>query len=343
MCRMVAAPARHYNANVNSLQPSAPSGHRSPVHLLHEPLVFGTLCGLCSAVGYTAANICLRAVSQYDPVWVSAVKAFPTIVLFGPWWFVAWRKGRSPFPGMRVILALAAAAVIGQLFGNVVFQWSLGIVGIALVVPLTLGAMIVSGALMGRVFLREAVTMRMAVSSLVLIGAICVLSLGAGNASHHVVAAGISVTFWLVAAGVGAACIAGVSYALLGVVIRHSVTGKMHIAMSLVIVTLVGVLSLGPFAFWQVGWHGMLATPPGAFAIMLLAGFFNAIAFLALTKALQLIPIVYVNGLNATQATMAAVAGILLFHEPPSVALWIGVGLTVIGLLMMQQRRSASD
>lgn len=334
---------RLYNGTVNSQRPANLLGHALSARFIHEPLVFGALCGLASAIGYTAANICLRTVSHYDPVWVSAVKAAPTILLFGPWLFTVWRRGQLEFPGWRIIAALTTVAVIGQLFGNVVFQWSLGIVGIAMVVPLTLGAMIVAGALLGRLMLAESVTVRMALASLVLIIAICVLSLGAGNASAHIVTPGTSVTTLLVVAGVAAACLSGVSYALLGVVIRQSVTGKMHVAMSLVVVTLVGVVTLGPFAYLRVGWTGMISTPPGAFAIMLLAGFFNAVAFLALTKALQLIPVVYVNALNATQATMAAVAGVLLFREPPSLALWIGVGLTVIGLLTMQRRRSAKD
>ena len=76
--------------------------------------------------------------------------------------------------------ALVIASLICQLFGNVVFQWSLGIVGMALAVPLTLGTMIVAGAIMGRMVLNEPVTMRMAISTVVLIGAISVLSLGAG-------------------------------------------------------------------------------------------------------------------------------------------------------------------
>jgi hypothetical protein len=76
--------------------------------------------------------------------------------------------------------ALAIASIIGQLLGNVMFQWSLGVVGIALAVPLTLGTMILSGALMGRIVLHEPVTVQMALSTVVLIGAIFVLSLGAG-------------------------------------------------------------------------------------------------------------------------------------------------------------------
>ena len=82
----------------------------------------------------------------------------------------------------------------------------------------------------------------------------------------------------------------------------------------------------------------MLATAPSDFWMMLLAGFFNAVAFLALTKSLQLAPLAYVNALNATQATMAAVAGVLIFAERSSPALWFGVALTAVGLLLMQRR-----
>ena len=327
-------------APVNTLPTHTPSGRRSPLRPLRDPLVFGTLCGLASAVGYTAANICLRAVSHHDPVWVSAVKASPTVLLFGPWLVFDWLRGAGRLPSWRTIGALAVAALIGQLFGNVIFQWSLGIVGIALVVPLTLGAMIVAGAVLGRIFLREGVTLRMAIASLILITAIFVLSLGAGNASRHVLPPGSAVSYWLVAAGVLAACLSGVAYALLGVVIRRSVTGRMSVAMSLVMVTTTGVLTLGPLAYARIGWSGMRATPAHDLAIMLLAGVFNAMAFLALTKALQLIPIVYVNALNATQATMAAVAGVVIFHEPLSVALWCGISLTVVGLMSMQQRKA---
>jgi len=108
--------------------------------------------------------------------------------------------------------------------------------------------------------------------------------------------------------------------------------------MAVVSVTLTGVIVLGSASLGRIGMRGMLATAPKDFAIMLLAGLFNAVAFLALTRSLQLVPVVYVNALNATQATMAAVTGVLLFAERSSWALWYGVGLTGIGLILMQKR-----
>jgi drug/metabolite transporter (DMT)-like permease len=80
----------------------------------------------------------------------------------------------------------------------------------------------------------------------------------------------------------------------------------------------------------------MLDTEPRDLQIMLLAGLFNAIAFLAITKAFQLASVVYVNAVNATQAAMAAIAGILFFNEAESAELGLGVLLTVVGLLLMK-------
>ena len=172
---------------------------------------------------------------------------------------------------------------------------------------------------------------------LILIYAISMLSVGAGEASQVAAAAGTDPSVWRIAAGVGAACLSGVAYALLGVVIRYAVTDRISILMTMVTVTFTGLVVLGFASLATVGAATMLATKPADLQVMLLAGFFNAVAFLALTKSLQLIPVVYVNALNATQATMAAVVGVALFREASSQWLWWGVSLTGLGLLLMRR------
>jgi drug/metabolite transporter (DMT)-like permease len=79
----------------------------------------------------------------------------------------------------------------------------------------------------------------------------------------------------------------------------------------------------------------MLATTGQDLALMACAGICNTIAFIALTKSLQLTSVVYVNALNATQATMAALAGVLIFREALSPWLALGVGLTIAGLMVL--------
>ena len=310
-------------------------------------VAFGTLCGLVASVGYTGANMCLRAVAHCDPVWVSAVKSVPTVVLMLP--FLAWAKlqGRRALPDGRSIVALGAAGLLGQLAGNVFFQWSLGVVGLALAVPLCLGGQIISSGVLGRMFLNEPVTWRRAVGIAVLITATAVLSSGAADA-HRTVAhpsaangAANEAGNWLeLVGGVLAATLSGFAYALLGVVIRRCVTRETSIPATLFIVCVVGTISLGAWTPAKIGWQAMVDTRSIDLYFMLGAGLFNAGAFFALTKSLQLTPVVYVNALNATQASMAAVAGVLCFSEAPSAGLALGVLLTVVGLFFMRGGKS---
>ena len=69
-----------------------------------------------------------------------------------------------------VAIYLVGQNVLGQFGGNVMFQWSLGVIGIALTVPLCMGAIILCSALLGRIFVNESVTPGALVSMLILIG-----------------------------------------------------------------------------------------------------------------------------------------------------------------------------
>jgi drug/metabolite transporter, DME family len=304
-------------------------------------LVISTVCGLLSAIGYTIANVFLRWVAHCDPVWVSAVKAVPNVLLVGPWLLVLYFRGCRVLPERDVLLKLALAGLVGQVFGNVLFQWSLGVVGLALAVPLCLGTIILGGALLGRIVLNEPLTVRTLCSVGLLIGAISILSLGAGEAQRSV-SATLNVvppvdSWWRLAAGVTAATVSGLAYAVLGVVIRYGVTGRASLGATIFIVGLVGRISLGGLTLWQIGWEGIRATRSDDLTVMLLAGLMNTAAFLALTKAFQLASVVYVNAVNATQATMAAIAGVLLFQEALSKELTLGVLLTIAGLMLMKR------
>lgn len=307
-------------------------------------MFWGTAWGLFAAAGYTVANACLRAVADCHPIWVSAVKALPTFALLLPWLILQCARRERVVASLRVLGIIAGAGLLGQLVGNVLFQWSLGVIGMALSVPLTLGTNIAGGALLGRFFLGEPITFRSLLSMLVLIAAVAVLSLGASDAHRAVSgihAAVLNAGQWhLLAAGVSAATLAGLAYGVLGVVIRYGVSGRASLSVTLVTISSAGLLSLGGLSLWQVGWEQMLHTDTHALAMMLIAGICNAVAFLALTRALQLTSLIYVNALNATQAMLAAIAGVLFFSEAASQQLVTGIVLTIFGLLLMRQKNS---
>ena len=314
-----------------------PAPHPPPKLL--DPFVIGTACGLASAVIYTAANSFLRSVSDCDPVWVSAVKAAPTVVFMAPWLATMAARGQRIIPGWPVALAIVAAGLFGQLVGNVSFQWGLSQVGVAMTVSLSLGGMIVSAAILGRIFLHEPVTPRAALSLAILLAAIAVLALGAGAARASVAPSGASPL--QIAAGVAAGCLAGFAYSVLNVVIRYAVLRSLPLPTTLFLVAGGGLVSLGTLAWTRIGVAGMLATKPADLTLMLLGGVCNTLAFLALTKSLQLTSVVYVNALNATQAALAALAGVLIFQEALSPWLVQGVALTILGLVILSRSRPA--
>ena len=282
----------------------------------------------------------MRSVADQDAVWVSCVKAVPTVLIFGPWLLVIASRGQRILPPIRHLGELVAAAVFAQLAGNVLFQWSLGVLGLAIVVPLTLGTLIFSSAVMGNWLLDEPIGRRAVASMIILVVAIVILSWGSQRPETRVDSGSTTddSAIWRFL-GVAAALTAGFSYAVLGVVIRKCVAAGGRLSTTLVIVGLAGVICLGVLSIYRMGSDEMWATSEQKLGLMLGAGLCNAIAFCALTKALQLTGVVYVNLLNATQVAMAAVAGVTIFGEQDSLPFWIGVSLTGLGVLIMKQER----
>src|SRR5687768_11486851 len=130
-----------YNRSVHTRPPATAFGLP-----LVDPHALGTICGLFSSLIYTCANSFLRAVVDSDPVWVSAVKAVPTVILMGTVVAVLASRGRRVLPTPRLLAAIIAGGLIGQLGGNIAFQWALSQIGVALTVPLSLGGMILCAA-----------------------------------------------------------------------------------------------------------------------------------------------------------------------------------------------------
>jgi drug/metabolite transporter, DME family len=172
-----------------------------------------------------------------------------------------------------------------------------------------------------------------------LLAAICILSLGADEAGRTVAKA--AVPAWQLAAGVGLACMSGCAYAVLNVILRYCVTRGAPLPATLFSVSIAGLVSLSFIAWLRIGQAGMLATSGQDLGLMLAAGICNTVAFVALTKSLQLMSVVFVNALNATQATLAAVAGVVIFHEALSWSLAAGVGLTIAGLAVLAYAHKA--
>ena len=286
---------------------------------------------MLSAVLYTMANVALRRCVSVDPFLVSAVKAAPTVILLGP--LLIWMActDRPMATSYRMLPRFAFAALLGQVIGNAGFQVALGIIGLAASVPITLGTMIVGGGVLGRIMLREPVGPRTILAMLILISAVVVLAL-----RHETPIVSDQPVWW------GALCAAasGLAYAYLGVVMRMSLTGGLSPAVTMFTAGVVGTIALWLITLTRAGGleacHGVTQDQ---WVVMGAAGVCNFTAFSALSLALKGLPVVVVNLINASQVAMAATAGVLMFAEPISGSLVVGIGMTLAGLAVLATGR----
>jgi DME family drug/metabolite transporter len=350
-------------------------------------VVLGTACCVVSALGYTAANICLRKLApEADKMWTICIKEVVTVSVVGPWLVYQAFRRRRMLPSPLILLVLVLTGLAVQLAGNLPMQWAFSAVGIAITVPAVFGVTLVCCAVFGLVFLGEKVSGRSVASIAVLIGSIVLLSLGnvmgepsapletavanasaldappptsfvvfrfigatsaePGNDRMNAVTANdpdaattggmraASPVLWGLL-GVGACCLTGVMFAALSTVVRFSTTARVPVATIVFIVTGMGVLSLGSLSVRRLGVQALLHTDPNELAWMLAAGAFNLVAFLAITKGLQLTTVVHANVLNASQVAMGGLAGLMIFRE--SLNSWVvaGICLTIVGILFI--------
>jgi DME family drug/metabolite transporter len=300
-----------------------------------------------------------------DPMWVICNKELVTVIAVGPWLLYQAFRGTPVLPphpeGTRLLALLVLVGLANQVGANLTAQWALGVVGLAVSTPVIFGVMLTASALLGLGFLGERVSRRsilaigLLLAALVLLGAATYAAgpsgVAGGGAERRprTVLPGGSLTLdpshpppdsllagpLLLALGIGAPCLAGAIYAVLTTTIRHAVTSAVPIGTIVFITTLMGVLSLGPLSAYRLGTPQLLATPPEQITWIAAAGTLNLIAFLAITKGLQLTTVVHANVLNASQVAMAAIAGTLIFAEPKTPWLLAGVGLTILGVVLI--------
>lgn len=270
---------------------------------------------------------------QCDPMWAVFNKELVTVLVVGPW--LLWQAARRlpVFPSGRALAVLAAVALAVQLGANLGVQWAFGVVGLAVTIPAIFGVMLTVSAVLGLAFLGERVSPRSIGAIGLLLAALVLLGLAAAAAGKSGSAAGPRT----VALGAGAACLAGAIYAVLTITIRRTVTGATPVAAIVFVTTVMGVFTLGPLSVYRLGTETLLDTTRQQFAWMYAAGTLNLIAFLAITKGLQLTTVVHVNVLNASQVAMAALAGIVFFREPLTAWLIAGACLTVLGIVIIDR------
>ncbi|RLS51507.1 MAG: DMT family transporter [Planctomycetota bacterium] len=294
----------------------------------------GTLYGAFAALCYSFTNAGLRQVATRTDLewacWVAGWKVIPTAVAGMTLMGVMMWQGRAVWPPAGILWTLVANGLLMQFLGNVLFQFGLSRAGLALSVPLCFASLIIMSALLGRLVLGDAIRPRTVLAMGLLILAVVLLSQGTRAATQPGAVSWVDAVW-----GAAAACGSGIGFSISGVVIRRSLRQGITISVVLGISATVGILPL-LLAVGRVGWTPLadVLSPANQFAL-LSAGVLNAIGFFSVSEALRHLPVVRVNLINASQAALGGLMGVLMFHEAPSWWLATGTIVTISSLIVL--------
>ena len=305
----------------------------------------GIAAGTSAAIFYTFANVFLRKLAtEVDFVVVVFIKALTTFCIFLPWLCLTASKYERVLPSGKALWILLFAAVQVQIFGNVGQQISFGIVGMAVGVPIYIGSLVASSAILGYFFLREKISWKVSLALAVLIASVVLLSQGGESACEAVKK---QQTLWLSKLpfiwGALAAIGTGIAFAVLAVCIRFALKADIPPTTPVVVVSMTGAIGFGLTTFIRDGVGVIDQYSLSVWGAMFAAGVCNAIAFLSLSLSLKLLPVVYVNAINVSQVAMAAAFGVMLFCEPLSIWLTFGLILMVTGFGLLAQFGRQND
>jgi drug/metabolite transporter (DMT)-like permease len=299
----------------------------------------GLFWGLLAAFCYTAMSLCLRATAvEVDPLVGAMVRTVPMVL--GAWTLLlAARRarrsaelgdaGRLGWPGGRAFWPLVGTGLLMIVVGNGSFQVALAVGGLTVTIPALSGASIWGGALGGWWLVGERLSGRSALGLLLLVASLPLLTAGGGGGTGPA---------WLgVLAGAGA----GLTYGVANVVVRRTaVVHKLPHAATVTPVVTAGLIGLLVVILAFQGPAAFTGLDAATFVALLVAGAFNATAFFSLAKALSLLPVSRVGALSALQTALSAIGGIVLFAEPLTAAVGLGLLLSLAGVLLAQPVRA---
>jgi drug/metabolite transporter, DME family len=288
----------------------------------------GIVWGVLVALGYAAMNLCLRAAAvQVDPLIASLVRGIPMLLLAWGTIVAQRQTGQVARLGWRVVLPLMFVAVLLSVLGNGGFQSGLTYAGLTITVPVAAGATMWGGAFGGWWLMRERVSPRSIVGLFLLVVALPLLISGGGGGLGPV---------WL---GALAAVIAGLSYGGGNVLLRRTVvTNQLAQAPTLAVVSATGMVAIFVLVLARQGLESLIALDTLVLVWLLIAGLFNAVAFIALSRALAILPAARVGALGSLQTAISAIGGAIIFAEPLTLSIALGVALSLIGVVLSQQK-----
>lgn len=289
----------------------------------------------CAALCYALTNTLLRASIKPDhapdPVIAAILRLLPVTALAWLLTFTAHRAGdlrpgSARFAGWPAVLAVLLAGLSSYFVGNTTYQLALNHGGVGVAVPIAQSASLWSGILMGRLFLGERHDRQVAYGGLTVMAGLVLLTTARGSGT---------MPNWY--AALPLAAIAGASYALSNILMRSAFQRGLGQFPGLAMNALSGLIVLLMVAWMSLGFDIFAHTPLDTIIALLSAGLFNAGALFSLSRALTLTSAGRVNTINTATIALSTLLAAILFGEPLTAPIALGIVLTIGGILLVQR------
>lgn len=317
-----------------------------------------------SALCFALSNLFLRHLINYhlDNNWTLFFKEFTGVLVLAPWILFCFIQKRYRFLSVRLLSCVILAAIICELIAAKLHLWCYSTIGLAISVPVIQSASVIGSLLLGFFVLRDVVSRKKIVASIILINAIITMALGAQAVPIDQDAK----TSLMFLAGILAAIVAGIAYTIEFVLLRYACiqywrpmrgsgrknlkaesqhgidAGKpaagekkpLPLLLVVFIFLFVGTLIFGADIYLKYDIEGFWDAPADCWTWVLLAGLFNVIAFILQIQGLRLTSVSQVTFIGVSQVIFLSLSGFFFFGESLNGFLILGLLLTSLGVYM---------
>ena len=304
-----------------------------------KPLRIGILFCLIATLMYSCSNICFKELGllKIDVRWIICLKEMICVICVTPailYWTI---RRRYFWPAWQWIVFLGLGGFLCQFIGARLHLWAIMTIGLVVSIPLIQAANLVCAAGIGNAFLGERISGRCRLAMLVMLSAI-----GCFFFRPHATDVEQStqlITGNTLLIGSLGAVVAGVAYSIYIVFLRRSSSSRqMPISFIALLVTGIGTMIFG-FEYlrdhsWQIStfWENL---PTQAWWLVVAAGLFNTVGFLFQIRGLRYTVVARAQMISVAQIVIGTLFGVFFFGETTNAVIWLGITLSVMGIVIV--------
>ncbi|MDO5581907.1 MAG: EamA family transporter [Planctomycetia bacterium] len=324
---------------------------------------YGLILCLSGEFFYFFANFLLRWMTEYEKVstdWTLMVKESVTTFTVLPIVIFLCVKKKYYFPAWKIFALIFLSAFVCEFFSSRAFVWSFALLGVVLAMPLYVTFQILGSNLFGAVLIKERFTRLKMITAFILIVAVAILSISkwesqnpspdpssgssavisSGETESRIIGANIDQSTLL--KGILLTVIGGAGSAFYMCIMRGVMKPKLQkdgsekqvpLTLSMLIICGSGMLIFAFCLLKDRGICGFYQVPHECWGIALGSGLANLIGFYFRNLGFRYVSASKIVFISVIQVLFLTVSGVWLFHESSNIFIWIGLALTICGII----------